>query len=234
LTTYEPSSYILIEWFNQNKVGEPMPRTEAANQHLREMQREKILVAARSVFAHKGVTATMADIATEAEVSHGLAYHYFANKEVLFQALVEQTLQERRAALQRFREIPMPPGERLDFLMTRLVENRRDHPEVAQLHEQVQSSEATPPDLREQAKRVGQVFADLLRQLIVEGQAADSVIAADPDQLVTAVLAVLDGLTRLAVSNPERFRQHFPDASIILGMLKPPARSCKARREQTK
>jgi hypothetical protein len=38
---------------------------------------------------------------------------------------------------------------------------------------------------------------------------------------VTAILAFLDGLTRLAVINPERFQKHFPDARIILGMLKP-------------
>jgi AcrR family transcriptional regulator len=208
-----------------------MPRTEAANQRLRDVQREKILAAARRVFARKGLAATMADIAAEAAVSHGLAYHYFANKEALFHALMEQTLQERRAAFRRFWEIPVPPGERLDFLLTRLVENRRDHPEVSQLHEQVQSSETTPPDLREQVWQESQAFADLLRRLIVEGQAAGSVISADPDQLVTAVLVALDGLTRLAVSNPERFRQHFPEARIILGMLKPPATRASAGKE---
>ena len=209
-----------------------MPRTEAANQRLRETQREKILDAARRVFARKGLAATMADIAAEATISHGLAYHYFTNKEALLRALVEHTLQERRAALQRFREIPLPPGERLDFLLTRLIENRRDHPEVAQLHEQVQSAEATPPDLREQARQVNQAFTDLLRQLIVDGQAEGSVIDAAPDQLLTAVSATLDGLTRLAMSNPERFRQHFPDASIVLAMLKPLMQQGKKRRSE--
>lgn len=85
---------------------------------------------------------------------------------------------------------------------------------------QVLSDEATPQDLRERASRYGQAFQDLLRQLIVEGQATGEVRAADPDQLVTAVLASLDGLTRLAVINPERFQKHFPDARIILHMLK--------------
>jgi AcrR family transcriptional regulator len=196
--TCSERSTILIEPINQNKGDGKMPRTEAANQRLREMQREKILDAARRVFAHKGLAATIADIAAEAAVSHGLAYHYFTNKEALF---------ERRAALQRFREIPLPPGERLDFLLTRLIENRREHPEVAHLHEQVQSTGATPLDLREQARQVNQAFADLLRQLIVKGQAEGSVIDADPDQLLTAVAAALDGLTRLATSNPERFRK---------------------------
>jgi AcrR family transcriptional regulator len=92
-----------------------MPRTEAANQQLRETQREKILDAARRVFARKGLAATMADVATEAAISHGLAYHYFTNKEALFQALVEHTLQERRAALQRFQELLLPPGSAWTF-----------------------------------------------------------------------------------------------------------------------
>jgi len=66
-----------------------MPRTEAANQRRRSAQREKILDAARKVFARKGMAATMGEIAAEASVSHGLAYHYFANKEALFHALVD-------------------------------------------------------------------------------------------------------------------------------------------------
>jgi Tfp pilus assembly protein PilO len=119
-------------------------------------------------------------------------------------------------------------------LLTRLIENRRDQPEVAQLHEQVQSAEATSPALREQAREVNQAFADLLRQLIVEGQAEGSVIDADPDQLLTAVSATLDGLTRLAMSNPERFHQHFPTASIILAMLKPPMKRGEKTKERRK
>jgi hypothetical protein len=47
--------------------------------------------------------------------------------------------------------------------------------------------------------------------------------AADPDQLVTAILVTLDGLSRLPVSNPDRFHQHFPDARIVLGLLLPAA-----------
>ena len=79
-----------------------MPRTEAANQHRRLAQREKILDAARKVFALKGMEATMGEIAAEALVSHGLAYHYFANKEALFHALVEQTIQSDPAGLPFF------------------------------------------------------------------------------------------------------------------------------------
>lgn len=61
----------------------------------------------------------------------------------------------------------------------------------------------------------------LFRQLIVEGQAIGEVAAGDPDQLVTALMVYFDGLTRLAAYNPEQFNKYFPDAEIILRILKP-------------
>lgn len=196
-----------------------MPRTETANQRIREAQRARILQAARKVFARSGRSMTMADVATAAHVGYGLVYHYFASKEAILHALVEQSIHESRTAFQRFQQGPGTPGERLTFLLSRLVQSRREHPEFAQLHAQVLSDGAMPSDLREQAFSYGQAFQDELRQLIVEGQETFEVTAADPDQLVTAVLASLDGLSRLAVINPERFHQHFPDARILLRML---------------
>jgi len=198
-----------------------MPRTEEANLRIREAQRTNILEAAWKVFARKGRTMTMADVATAANVSYGLAYRYFASKEAILYALVEQNLQSSDAAFQRLHERAGTPGERLDWLISRLVEARRDRPEFSQLFYQVLSDEATPHDLRERAARYGQAFQDALRQLIIEGQATGEVTADDPEQLVTAVLASLDGLTRLAVINSERFQQHFPDAMIILRMIRP-------------
>lgn len=208
-----------------------MPRTEEANQRIREVQRAKILEAAWKVFARHGLTATMAEVAAEAGVSYGLAYRYFVNKEALFHALVEQSLQAKDAAILRFDELPGTPGEHLDRLITRLVENRRDHPEVSQLHAHVLSDPATPAVLRNQAIAYGQVFQDMLRRLIVAGQTTGEVRVADPDQLVTTMLAALDGLTRLALTNPERFQAHYPDVSIILGMLKPLAKRDRAEAE---
>jgi TetR/AcrR family fatty acid metabolism transcriptional regulator len=53
--------------------------------------REKFIVeAAMKVFSRKGYADTrMADIAREAGMSYGLVYHYFENKETLFDAIVE-------------------------------------------------------------------------------------------------------------------------------------------------
>jgi AcrR family transcriptional regulator len=197
-----------------------MPRSEETNQRLREEQREKILDAARKVFARKGIAATMADVATEAGVSQGLAYRYFANKEEIVTSLIEQALQAPAADLQRFREVPGTPGQRLNFLLTKVIESRR-HPESFQLLAQMLGSEETPDKLREMLHRRGQALQDVLRQLIIEGQATGEIAADDPDQLVRAILASVEGLTRWATYYPEQYNEHFPDASIFLRMLKP-------------
>ena len=198
-----------------------MPRTAAANQQIRDAQRARILEAAWAVFAQKGRATTMADVAAAAEVSYGLAYRYFANKEALYQALVEESLHASAAGLERFVAQSGTPRERLTALISGLVHTRRTRPELAQLFAQVIGDAATPTDLRERAMQIGRGFQAMLWQLIVEGQALGEVRDGDPDQLVTAVLALLDGLTRLATSDPNRFHQHFPDAGIVLGLLLP-------------
>ncbi len=198
-----------------------MPRTEEANQRIREEQRAKILDAAKQVFARKGMAATMAEVAAEASVSQGLAYRYFANKEAIFHELVEQAVQSGIAGIQRIPQMPGTPGERLDLLVSMAWEGRREHPEYYQLLYQVLDDEATSSDIRELIGRQGQTYQEVLRQLIVEGQATGEVAGGDPDQLMIVILASLDGLSRLALREPERVKKHFPDAGIILRIFKP-------------
>ncbi|MGG1290290.1 TetR/AcrR family transcriptional regulator [Bacillus smithii] len=194
-----------------------MARTEEANKRLREAQRAKILNGARKVFARKGWAATMADVAEAAEVSQGLAYRYFANKEAIFRELVENSLQSGLAMMQHILEMPGTPREKLDFLISRVLANKRERIEFYQLIVQAFNNEATPDDICKLLRRQGQTFQNVVRQLIVEGQANGEFAEGDPDQLVMAVIACLDGLSRLALRNPE----HFPDTRIILRMLKP-------------
>jgi len=200
-----------------------MPRTEAANQRIREEQRAKILNSARKVFARKGVAATMADVAAAAGVSQGLAYRYFASKEALFQELVEQSVQTGIAGIQRIPNMPGTLRERLGYLVSMAWEGRREHPEIYQLMYQVLDDEATSANIRELIGRQGQTYQNVLRKLIVEGQATGEVAQGDPDQLVIVLLTSLDGLSRLALRDPEWVKQHFPDTEIILRIFKPPA-----------
>lgn len=200
-----------------------MPRTPEANQRIREAQRAKILESARSVFARKGMEATIAEIAAEAQISLGLAYRYFADKQALLSELVKQTIPDASAGLQTLMEMPATPGERLAALISSIVRARaqREALEAHQLLMQALDADAMPEEMREVLSTRYQMLLAAMRQLIVEGQAEGSVAPGDPDQLVAVVSACLDGLTRWALRDPEHFRASVPDAQIILRLFQP-------------
>lgn len=198
-----------------------MPRTEEANQRIRAEQHARILEAARKVFARKGMSATVDDVAVEAGVSHGLAYRYFSNKTALFSELVLTGLQASSVWLDTFAKAEAAPVQKIRQMVSGLVESRRNTPAHYQLLAQVLHDEAAPDDLRKQIAQRRQMMRDLLRRWIAEGQAAGEVAPGDPDQLARAVLAALDGLTAFPTADPAAYLAGFPDAEIILRMLKP-------------
>ncbi len=197
-----------------------MPRTEKANQEIREEQRDKILAAATVVFARRGIATTMDDIAAEAGVSHGLAYRYFPSKEAILRALVEQAI-EQSPGLEQVHEMPGTAGERLTSLVSGLIKSRRANPEFFQLLDQVLHDEAMPDKFRKLIHRRGRMLQGTMKELIITGQAAGEVVKGDPDQLVTALFACLEGLTRWGAHDPKGYIKHFPEPGIILRMLKP-------------
>lgn len=200
-----------------------MPRTPEANQRIREAQRTKILESARRVFARKGMQATIADIAAEAQISLGLTYRYFANKEAVFSELVKQTVPDDSAKSQELVETGETPGKRLAALISHIVGVRRQPAslEVHQLLTHALDAEAMPAEIRDLLGKRYAMLRAAMRQLIVEGQATGEVALGDPDQLVEVVSACLDGLTRWALRDPEQFRTFVPDAQIILRLLQP-------------
>jgi AcrR family transcriptional regulator len=201
-----------------------MPRTPEANAHIREVQRAKILESARSVFARKGMEATIMDIAAEAHISLGLAYRYFADKEEIFSELVKQTIPIDSTGLQTLVEMPASAWERLALLIGRILEARggsRESLEAHQLLLHAQEAGAMPEMIRDLLARRYHLLLATMRQLIVEGQTEGSIASDDPDQLVAVMSACLDGLTRWALRDPDQFRTYVPDAQVVLRLLQP-------------
>jgi AcrR family transcriptional regulator len=198
-----------------------LPRTEQVNRQIREETTEKILAAAREVFARKGMAAKMSDVAREAGVSPGLAYHYFPSKEAIFLALVRQSIRPADELLAIVQRIPGTPRDRLKRMVTAMLERRRKDPEFYQFFYQAMASDSLPADLREQIKQQGLSMREIMRGLVVEGQAAGEISNDDPDKLVSALLACVDGLSRIAHLSPADVEKQMPDATIILRMLSP-------------
>ena len=198
-----------------------MPTSDAPHTPT-DAQRTNILDGARRAFARKGRAATMADVAAAAGISQGLAYRYFSGKEAIYRELIASAVEQAGPAVGP----PEPdssatPWERLTWMLTQIVSYRRDHLEVFQLLDLVMRAESAPDDFADMLRQRGEHFIGELRRLIVAGQAAGEVAPDDPDQLVVAITASLDGIVRFGFQHPEQFPRLCPDAAILLRMLKP-------------
>jgi AcrR family transcriptional regulator len=197
------------------------PRTEEVNERIRDEQREKILGAARSVFARKGFAATkMADIAAVAGVSYGLAYHYFTNKDTVFAVLVERAVQGSLKLHQHALEQPGTPWDRMTWLVSQIFDGLRDQSEYFMLVVQMLTTEVVPEELRERTYKQIAISKHVLRQLIVEGQAAGQIVPGDPDRLTTLWNSCIQGLAISAFLEQELFLTNFPEADDLLRILK--------------
>ncbi len=197
------------------------PRTEETNQRIREEQKQHILDAARKLFAHRGLMATkMNDIASAADISYGLAYHYFKNKEEIFATLVEKALAGTVRLMEQAYSMPATPWERIFWLGAQILEGLKDEPEFAMIVLQAFTSEAVPQQVRERAIEQSKMLHDTLRQLIAEGQAAGQVVAGNADYLASVFAACLQGL---AVERTfyNALSHDLPDLDTILHILKP-------------
>ena len=88
---------------------EPMP---AGDERLRDAERSQgaILAAARDEFAEFGLGGARVDrIAERAGLNKRLIYYYFADKETLFQAVLEQSYRDIRQAEQQLNLLEVEP-----------------------------------------------------------------------------------------------------------------------------
>ena len=198
----------------------PVPRRPEVNKQIRDETTDKILEAARSVFARKGMATRMSEVAAAAGISQGLAYHYFPSKRAIFVALLRQMTPSPEEIELTVQKIPGTPGERLDRMISSMVERRRADPEFYQFFSQAMADDSLPQDIRESVYAQGLHMQEILRRLIVEGQATGEIAKDDPDELLQAIMACLDGLSRMALPPPERTGDRMPSARIILRMLR--------------
>ena len=166
----------------------------------------------------------MADVASEAGVSPGLAYHYFPSKDAIFLALVRQSIRPTDELLAIVQRIPGMPRDRLKRILAAMLERRRKDPGFFQFFYQAMASDSLPADLREQIKQQGLSMREIIRGLVVEGQATGEIANDDPDKLASALLACVDGLSRVEQLSPEDVEKQMPDAGIILRILGPESR----------
>ena len=95
---------------NNLRVGTQLadaPALGGRREERKAQNREKLLAAARRVFAAKGLgEATARDIVRETDLATGTFYNYFDSKEDVFRALLGQLAEKARRAVRRQRAVP--------------------------------------------------------------------------------------------------------------------------------
>lgn len=179
-----------------------MPRTKEAFEAMRETTRQKIEAAALSLFARKGISVTIGEIAQTAGLSKGLLYSHYPSKDALIAELVRRatvisgqnisnlSLSDSTAATKvkqitammckMFSEVPI--GIEYFMFMIQVGMSGFQVPEMAQY-----STELPNP-------------VESLVSIIEQGQTEGSVVNGDTLQLSTVYWAAFQGLCCYAIT----------------------------------
>lgn len=142
-----------------------MARTRA--QDFEEKQRA-ILDNAAQVFAEQGMDkASMSQIASHAQVSKALLYHYYPSKDALIFAIIITHLDELDAAVEAADDPALVPDQRLRRLVGAVLENYRgaDNEHKVQLNAASALSDAQKSEILGLERRIVRRFSVVLDQI---------------------------------------------------------------------
>lgn len=198
-----------------------MPRTEEANQRIRDKRKEQVLWAAAKVFARRGLADTkVVDIAAAAGISHGLAYRYFATKEEVFATIVERATAGAAQLAEAISEQPGTPWDKLRWITEQVLLGLRRRPEYSLVVLHALTNDAVPAEVREVALSQANTMLEVILRLIREGQALGQVASGDPEQLSTLYFSCIQGLA-VEVNFLGGSTSLLPDADMVLRVFKP-------------
>jgi AcrR family transcriptional regulator len=187
-------------------------------------QRANLLGAARALLARDDAALTMERLAREAGVSQGLAYRYFPSKDALFRAVLNEWTRQTPPLPQRLDQLPGGPRDRLQFVVERLLERGRANSDFQQFLVRSAHDPRLPRAVRAALRARLDGFREGIRSLIVRAQRAGEIADDDPDELVFALLALLEGIRLRASLVPSGGPPpELPRAEVVLRVLGPPS-----------
>jgi AcrR family transcriptional regulator len=181
--------------------------------------RERLLSAARSVFARRGFHgASVEEIASEAGFSTGALYSNFEGKEDLFLVLMEREIDEHAREVSEAVRARASVAERAAGGARQWMTTIEREPELLLLFMEFWAYGVRDPAVRPKvAERFAQVRRTLT-ELITDGvRDFDLELAIPAEQLAIAIDALADGIARQKLADPDAI----PDELMgrILGLL---------------
>lgn len=155
--------------------------------------REKLIEAARQLFAHKGIeNTTMNEIATASEKGRRTIYTYFKDKREIYNAVIEQESERVVSRLKEVLTMDLTPLGKLEkFLVLRF----------SMIDDTLVRQDSFRSFFSRDMKRVDCIRKlatskeiELLRKIVDEGVAAGEFIAEQASRIVAVVQMILQGI----------------------------------------
>jgi AcrR family transcriptional regulator len=188
------------------RMAEPVPLRADA-----ERNRQRLLDAAREIFADRGLDVTLDEIARQAGVGTGTAYRRFANKDALIEALMVGRIGELQTIARQCLEDPEPWLGLVRFFERSLALQAADRG----LKDVLFSAARGRPEVAKARGALAPIVATLVRRAVEAGAVRDDLETTDVPLIIFMVNTVVD-LTRDV--EPELYRRY---VAIILDGLRP-------------
>lgn len=192
----------------------------AGDERLRDAERSQgvILAAARDEFAEFGLGGARVDrIAERAGLNKRLIYYYFADKETLFQAVLEQSYRDIRQAEQQLNLLDLEPVDAVRRLVRFTWDYYLAHPEFLTLLNSANLHKARHLVESQRARELNSPLIETLAAVLERGRRERSFRGGvDPVQLYVSIA----GLSYFYLSN-----SHTLSAIFGRDLLSPKARS---------
>jgi AcrR family transcriptional regulator len=167
--------------------------------------RERILMAAGSLFANKGYAGTsVREIVETAGVTKPTLYYYFKGKEDLYLQLMDMAADSFNEIFEEIRSLPGGMRIRLINMLARLSEMFRDYTDIVRLvNSTIWAAQNSAPffDFNFKSKHdiVEAVFMNILQDGVAEGELTENRI----QEVLIILMGVLHSMQIMPVIKPE-------------------------------
>lgn len=179
-----------------------MPRTKEAFESMREDTRQKIETVALSLFARKGLSVTVDEIAREAGISKGLLYNHYPSKDALIVEFVRRATNTSSRFIKEITDGDAPAAVKIQQITSMMCQMFSDNSiaiDFFMFMEQVDMSGfSVPEEVRYSADLPNPI--EILAHIIEQGQSEGSIVNGDALQLSTVYWAAFQGLCSYAIT----------------------------------
>ena len=180
-----------------------MPRTKEVFESMREATRQKIETAALPLFARKGLSVTISEIAQAAEISKGLLYNHYPSKEALIAELLRQAITISALGINDVAMTENTAAVKIEQIAVMICEmlTTDNHPGTHYFMFMIQVGLGKFPMQEAAYSAALPNPIESLAQIITTGQADGTVVDGDPIQLAILFWATVQGLCCYVMSN---------------------------------